>query len=116
MKIGVLTYPLNNNYGCYLQSYALMHFLQKEGYDVEYIMRRHNKPSWKFYIKYAFNTIFNNIKNIKWDSPIYSYEWNYMIKKGGRLFPFFENKIVPHTTPVYSTKGLGIGIRPNPQY
>ena len=106
MKIGILTYPLNNNYGCYLQSYALLHFLQEKGYDVEYIMRRHDKPSWKVYLKYAVKTIFLNILDLTWNSPIYNYEWHYMLKKGAKLYPFFESHIIPHTKPLYTTKSL----------
>lgn len=106
MKIGILTYPLNNNYGCYLQSYALLYFLKKEGYDVEYIMRRHDKPSWRFYIKYAVKTLVNNTLSLVWESPIYDYEWHYMLKKGGHLFPFFEKYIVPHTEALYTSKAL----------
>lgn len=106
IKIGVLTYPLNNNYGCYLQSYALLHFLQKEGFDVEYIYRRHNYPSWKIYIKYAIKTIYNNIKSYQWATPIYNYEWQYMFKKGANMYPFFEKNITPHTKPIYTTRDL----------
>lgn len=106
MKIGILSYPLNNNYGCYLQSYALLHFLRQRGYDAEYIMRRHNKPSWKVYLKYAIKTIFLNIIHLTWNSPIYNYEWHYMLKKGPRLYPFYENHIIPHTKPLYTTKDL----------
>lgn len=106
MKIGILTYPLNNNYGCYLQSYALLHFLQGKGYDVEYVYRRHDKPAWYFYLWYACKTIFGNICNLKWQTPFYDYEWNYMEKNGENLIPFFERYIVPHTKPVYTTKGL----------
>lgn len=106
MKIGILTYPLNNNYGCYLQSYALLHFLQGKGFDVEYIYRRHNKPIWKRYLTYAIRKLSYSIISFKWDSPIYNYEWHYMMKKGSLLYPFFEHHIVPHTEPIYTTKKL----------
>lgn len=108
MKIGILSYPLNNNYGCYLQTFALLKFLKDQGFDVEYIYRRHNKPSVKFYIKYAINTIINNILNYKWQSPFYNYEWEYMVKTGKNLIPFFENYIVPHTELIYTTNKLKI--------
>lgn len=106
VKIGILTYPLNNNYGCYLQSYALLHFLQEKGYEVEYIYRRHDKPSWKTYIRYALKTLAKNIRKGEWDSFILNYEWNYMLKKGKDLYPFFEHYIVPHTQPLYTTSQL----------
>ena len=37
MKIGMLTLPFNNNYGGYLQAYALMTVLKGMGHDVELI-------------------------------------------------------------------------------
>ena len=106
MKIGVLTYPLNNNYGCYLQSYALIHFLQEKGYDVEYIYRRHDKPSRRFYIKYAIKSIVKGLLFNKWQNPWYNYEWDYMLKNGKNMIPFFEKYIVPHTKAFYTTKEL----------
>lgn len=39
MKIGMLTLPFNNNYGGYLQAYALMTVLKGMGHDVELIYR-----------------------------------------------------------------------------
>ena len=37
MKIGILTYHRAHNYGAMLQAYALQHFLQAQGYQVEFI-------------------------------------------------------------------------------
>ena len=37
MKIGILTQPLRNNYGCLLQNYALQHVLKAMGHNVETI-------------------------------------------------------------------------------
>lgn len=42
MKIGILTVPFNNNYGGYLQAYALMAVLKRMGHQPYMIMRRHN--------------------------------------------------------------------------
>lgn len=106
MKIGILTYPLNNNYGCYMQSYALMKFLKDSGCDVEYIHRRHDKPSYRFYVKFAILRTLKNILKFEWKSPIYNYEWEYMLKKGMNLISFFENNIVPHTRPIYTKNKL----------
>lgn len=106
MKIGILTYPLNNNYGCYLQSYALLTLLKKKGYDVEYIYRRHNKPSIKFYFKYVIKKIIKNIVKHEWGSLIYNYEREYMLRKGGDMYLFFEEHICPHTEIIYTTRKL----------
>lgn len=102
MKIGILTYPLNNNYGCYLQSYALLTFLKEKGYNAEYIYRRHDKPSFVFYLKYAVKKIINR----QWHDIIYDYEKDYMLEKGLIMYPFFKNNIVPHTAPIYTSHAL----------
>lgn len=42
MKIGILTVPFNNNYGGFLQAYALTTVLRKMGHEVVIINRRRN--------------------------------------------------------------------------
>ena len=37
MKIGILTYHRAHNYGAMLQAYALQHFLQSKGHQVDFI-------------------------------------------------------------------------------
>lgn len=44
MKIGILTLPLQNNYGGILQAYALQYVLKQMGHDV-WILRREHKHS-----------------------------------------------------------------------
>lgn len=48
MKIGILTLPLETNYGGILQAFALQHTLHKMGHDVITIDRHNRKeyPSW----------------------------------------------------------------------
>jgi len=89
-----------------LQSYALRHFLVMKGYDVEYIYRRHNKPSLYFYIRYAISRFFKNLKNREWKSLLFNYEDAYMMKKGSLLYPFFCEYICTSRTPIYSTRRL----------
>ena len=43
MKVGILTVPFNNNYGGYLQAFALMTVLKGMGHELTLIMRRQNK-------------------------------------------------------------------------
>ena len=43
MKIGILTVPFNNNYGGFLQAYALKKALTDMGHDVVFINRRRNR-------------------------------------------------------------------------
>ena len=106
MKIGILTYPLNNNYGCYMQSFALLTFLKERGYDVEYIFRRHDKPSIIYYLKYSVKSILKTITTFRFNSIRYNYEYEYMIKKGQNMLVFFETYIQPHTEIIYTTRKL----------
>lgn len=45
MRIGILTVPFNNNYGGFLQAYALKKVLQNMGHEVVFINRRRNKKT-----------------------------------------------------------------------
>lgn len=44
MRIGILTVPFNNNYGGFLQAYALKKVLASMGHEVIFINRRRNRP------------------------------------------------------------------------
>ena len=47
MKIGLLTVPFNNNYGGFLQAYALSNVLKNMGHEVVIINRRRNRSPQK---------------------------------------------------------------------
>lgn len=52
MRIGILTVPFNNNYGGFLQAYALKTILLRMGHEVIFINRRRNKKTslkFRFY-------------------------------------------------------------------
>ena len=57
MKIAILTVPFNNNYGGFLQAFALKRVLKDMGHDVEFLMRRRYRPSrftrFKNFIKWT---------------------------------------------------------------
>ena len=57
MRIGILTLPFNNNYGGYLQAYALITVLKNMGHDVELINRRRNKTKFNKQITYFIKTL-----------------------------------------------------------
>ena len=59
-KIGILTLPFEPNYGWVLQLWALYHFLQSRGYDVEVIDRRWNDKNPSF-IKSLKRWIYYNV-------------------------------------------------------
>lgn len=56
MKIGVLTVPFNNNFGGFLQAYALKNVLKNLGHQVIFINRRRDRRlGWKGIIKYILS-------------------------------------------------------------
>lgn len=105
MEIGILTLPFNNNYGGYLQAYALMTILKNMGHEVELIYRRHNRRPFSFRLK-------TNIKNIikyllgKRNNFIICDQEKELRQKGEFLMSFVDSKICPKTKPLYSTKEL----------
>lgn len=76
MKIGILTVPFNNNYGGYLQAFALMSVLKQMGHEPTLIMRRQNKRRMfiKAGIKYFIMGIYHSFKNKKMCPLIYKTE------------------------------------------
>lgn len=57
MKIGILTHPLQSNYGGILQALALKGVLECLGHSVLILDRRHNLPRWKKWVKYVINIL-----------------------------------------------------------
>ena len=50
MKIGIITQPLQNNYGGILQNYALQDVLKKMGHEVITIDQKYPKiPLWRMF-------------------------------------------------------------------
>lgn len=105
MKIGILTLPFNNNFGGYLQSYALMTILKNEGYNVELIYRRHNRRPLSARTKYFIKSLIKLSIGCKPDSIIMDQECD-LRRKGINMMPFVDSKISPKTRPLYSTKEL----------
>lgn len=108
MRIGILTLPFNNNYGGYLQAYALLTFLKEQGYNVELIYRKHNRRNWKFRIKYV---IVNIIKLLigKEHGTFMPNQEEELRSKGRNIMPFVDKYIYPKTKPFYSTRDLTRG-------
>jgi hypothetical protein len=108
MKIGILTFPFNNNYGGFLQAYALMTVLKSKGHDVWLINRRPNRIMGLpllFYIfkriikKYIFKQKIEIINTNKKSHDDY-----YIV--GKNTLKFVEKYIQPQTKAYYSTKQL----------
>lgn len=103
MKIGILTLPFNNNYGGYLQCYALMSILKELNHTPEVVYRKHNRRNVLWSVK---QTIKNVIKYI-FGRPvptIFPNQEKELRYKGANIMPFVDKYIAPKTIPLYSDK------------
>lgn len=107
MKIGILTLPFNNNYGGYLQAYALMTVLKDMGHSPTIILRRGNfvKCSLWHKLKNALKSIILSICNLNIDILFHSKEI-YFFTRGQKMISFMNKYIQPQTSFVYSTQEL----------
>lgn len=107
MRIGILTVPFNNNYGGYLQSFALILTLKKLGHSPTIIMRRHLKHDISFYEKAKFflRGIVKTIITLQIHPCFYSVE-NTFIHKGKEMHRFVNKYIQPQSKYIYTTSEL----------
>ncbi len=107
MKIGILTLPFNNNYGGYLQAYALMTILKKMGHEPTLILRRHNKinHSILFHVVYFIKSIIRSLYDFKYYPLIFHTENNFFLR-GRKMITFFHRYMQPQTSFIYSTEEL----------
>lgn len=105
MKIGILTLPFNNNYGGYLQAYALMTVLKEMGHDVELIYRKHNRRPLSFRLKACIKNIIKFLLGRKPRLLLCNQEKELRIK-GEYIMPFVDSRISPKTKSLYSTSEL----------
>lgn len=107
MKIGLLTVPFNNNYGGYLQAFALMIVLKRMGHEPTLIMRRHNKSEmdWKTFVKYFIKGVYHSFVYAKLCPLIYNVERDYKYL-GANMHLFVDKWIEPQTPYLYSTDEL----------
>ena len=107
MRIGILTVPFNNNYGGYLQAYALMTILKQMGHEPTIIMRRHTPApvSLLFRLKFTIKGICRTIFYRKRFPLIYSRELTFRTR-GRNMLSFVNKYIQPQTIYIYSTNEL----------
>lgn len=112
MKIGILTLPFNNNYGGYLQAFALMTVLKGMGCDVEMIYRRHNRMSLFVFCKKLLKNIIKKClrRKVVFINPNREKEYLY---KGEHMIPFVKSYIQPMSRPLYSSKSMNRYINAN---
>lgn len=96
MKVGILTVPFNNNYGGYLQAFALMNVLKQMGHEPTLIMRRQNKRRmfFKAVIKYFIMGIYHSFKNKKLCPLIYKTERDFEYL-GSNMHQFVDKRMQP---------------------
>lgn len=107
MKIGILTLPFNNNYGGYLQAYALLRVLKNMNHDPILIMRRSGnlKVSVWFRLIFAVKGILKSVLRRTKYPLTYNVEDDFYFK-GNKMHSFVEKYIQPQTTFLYSTEEL----------
>lgn len=105
MKIGILTLPFNNNYGGYLQAYALMTVLKDMGHEVELINRRRNYPTIKYRIKYFLLGVRGLLMPSKKHSFFIDGEGIFR-RRGQRMLQFARKYISPVSSPLFSAEEL----------
>lgn len=103
MKIGILTVPFNNNYGGFLQAFALMRVLNNLGCQPYMIMRRHNLYGCSQITKTKI-IIKSCLKAFKYQNLhilLHPYESHYFIQ-GASMQKFVNRYIKPQTSYFYS--------------
>ena len=107
MRIAILTVPFNNNYGGYLQAYALMSVLRLMGHEPTIIMRRQNLKSVSigFRLKYFVKALLKSVKRGRLLACFYDVE-NDFRELGVNMFSFVDENLRPQTRFIYTTEDL----------
>lgn len=99
MKIGILTLPLNTNYGGILQAYALQTVLERMGHSVKMIdvpsFRSCRLPTWKRPLVYAKRVVFRYVLRLQ-SAPIF---YERYLQDNQRLTRKFISKYL-HSLPI----------------
>jgi hypothetical protein len=96
MKIAVLTMTFNNNYGGYLQSYALIETLKKLGHEPMLLFVQSNDLSLKTKFKKYLKRYFLSYVTTRWKNE----RFKNIIEKNTKYF--VDRYIIPKTDPIYS--------------
>lgn len=100
MRIGILTVPFNNNYGGFLQAYALTQILERKGHEVTIINRRKKK------ITSLRHKVKESIKYILGRSKKFELLEEYHTKKISLYTDQFVRKYFTFTSVMYSSEEL----------
>lgn len=110
MRIGILTLPFNNNYGGYLQAYALMQVLKREGHAVTLIKRMHNRRPFYTRLRYFMKSIYLRLIG-DFSRPLIMNQESQYANKGKLQMHFVNKRIIPQTRSFYNTKELKKGTK-----
>lgn len=107
IKIGILTVPFNNNYGGFLQAFALMKVLKNLGFQPYMIMRRHNLYDYNrtTKIKIIAKSCIKAFKYQDFHILLHPFESHYFIQ-GKSMQKFVNRYIKPQTSFFYSWSNL----------
>lgn len=97
MKVAIMTVPFNNNYGGFLQAYALKTVLNNMGHSTIFIMRRRNRPDRYINLK---SWVLRREKHLYYLDDIHLYR----ISKYTRRFQ--KKYLYPYTKDYYDSKSL----------
>lgn len=106
MIIGILTVPFNNNYGGYLQTFALTQILSRMGHQTILIDRKQElKMSLYEWLKsYLSNRIFGKKERFYNQKSMEHYHF----LKGYKMQTFVDKNLSSKTLPIYSTNDFKI--------
>lgn len=99
IKIGILTVPFNNNYGGFLQAFALMKVLKDLGYQPYMIMRRHDLYGYNIITKtkIIIKGLLKAFKYKEFHILLHPFESHYFIQ-GKAMHQFVNRYIKPQTS------------------
>ena len=97
MKIGILTVPFNNNYGGFLQAFALKQILTDLGHEVAFINRRRNQSA-KTRLVLFFCEVLDILHIRRRQTKRISINTNL----------FVQRYLTPMTRPIYSKRTMNV--------
>ena len=99
MRIGILTVPFNNNYGGFLQAYALKQVFIELGFDVIFINRKRDKKFVREFIKRL-------IKKCICPNRVVLLQLKKQKQISINTDEFIKKYLTPYTKPYYNSKNL----------
>ena len=106
MKIGILTQPLQRNYGGILQCYALCEVLKGLGHEVCVLDRHHHTPFLRKVLRSAKRILLYCLGAEKKENILSIWMTAGQMRTISRHTSAFIDRHIPHTRPLLGTKAL----------